>query len=915
MRRLLGAARSMHLAPLLRPRPPPTAAPLTGRHLSVSNSSNSWSNVPHPRRLFSCQHSVSQSLAPTSSQSPTVGPHSPPLTSTGPLSVACAQSLDHSLTYLLHHDLHAHAVAVYSAHPQLHSPPLSLRLLHCLPYSAFVHCPYTPFAQRVLLDLHRSGHLQPIDVDELYKRVVCRGCVPLASLCFRLLCAGGVIPPSLSPLSPLPTQPASQPRAATSQQKAAVYARLMLLQTYTAQRVIEAASWEVPVIVHAPITHTTLVLSAWCHTVQQQRTRLQQDAATGELEDVMLGEADVAMREADWHPFLWRQYSRAVQYRRSVTGGGSSQQSPSTPLFFLLSSRPTLPSPPHPLSSGAAMSLSDCLVVAEHMRLLSFLHSSAVLSAAPRLLSLSAHLLLYHLALLSSLCGDVAVSAALLDAQRFIHSVLLRRLGVEPALLTVNCVLHSWTAHLSILHSVEPSAAKAAEVLATPASSISASLRGDYAAFSAFFTSCFPSFVTSSLLGDATRLPTRSNSSPAAELQPNANSLLTFVSASTLYSSLSSPQLVAHASRTALALRQRNLAVSSPALLMMEQPLRHIEAMQQGRQADERSRRVADGAAMSMQYTVEQAAETGEERWNESEWQRLRNRAKRGNRSACATVVTHYLRSLHRSAEWWSTSPYLNCSVAGRLPTFRLVLHCTAAVCDLTATQTAWAHLLTLCPRPPRPLPWLYLSSLCHSHLRISRSSPPLSHPPPLSLSSFLSALTSLFHFHTLPLTASCRSLVLHVLLSTYLSPTSSAYSASGWKREVVGRLRTEALLVGDMANRWRPGERERMERVRQRRRAVEGETVDGEEWELSEYERKALTSYVRELQAVVVADEQLGVRGEWDRKGRTGGLLQLPAIAMQAMRLPHFLIIERTDWSRHTPVTQPTAARTSECS
>ena len=824
---------------------------------------------------------------------------------TTPIAItATVQSLDHSLVYLLSHNLPGHAVSLYCAHPQLRTPQLSLRLLHSLPYSPSAACPYAVFAERVLLGLHRSRHLQPSDVDELYKQLVCRGSVHLATLCFRLLCMDGVTPPSLASVTGDCSAPSSdgqlrppRPPAATAQHKAAVYARLMLLQTYTTQRLLTEASVEVPVLVHAPITHTTLVLTAWCNTIQQQRQ--QQGAAGAGLEGAVLGEADVAMTESQWHPFLWQQYCRALDHRKASTAS-RSHQSTHTPLFFLSSGRPPPSSSSGPSSfDSTGVSLSDCLILAEHMRFLAFLRSSAVLSNAPRLLFLSAHLLLYHIVFLSSLCRDAALSAVLMDVQLFIYSTMLKQMKVQPTLLTINCVLSSWASHLKLTHNVGSSATdSAADSSTTALAGVDGSARHSYAAFSQLFTSCFPSFVSSSLAaaGASYTSPRRSKSSPGGEVKPNADSLLPFVSASTLHPSLAAPQLVAYAARTALALRQRKLAVSSPALLMMEQPLRHIEAMQSGRRADERSRAVTGGSAMDMD-NASQAGEVSELSWDEAEWQRVRNRAKRGNQGSCAAIVTHYLRSLDRSAQWWSSSPYLDCSPTGRLPTFRLLFHCTAAVRDLPAVQSAWSHLLTLCPHPARPLLWLYLSALCHSHLRISRSSLHTSHPPPLAIGSFLSAFISLCHLHALPITSSCRSLVLHVLLSTYLSPTSASYAASSWKREVVGRMRTEALLVRDMANRWRPGEKERLERVRSRRRSVEGQRVDGEEWELSEYEREALMSYIKELYSVVEADEQLGVRGEWDKKGRIGGVLQLPALAMQTIKLPSFPIGETTGW------------------
>ena len=327
------------------------------------------------------------SLCFSSSTSPTPSPA--PAPSRSPLASAVAgvdisptiQALEHSVNYLLSQELHAQAVGLYSAYPLLHSPPLSLRLLHCLPYSpSAVECRFTSFASALLAKLHSAGHLQPVQLDELYKQLVGRGHVQLATLCFRLLCRDGLIPPSLSELAGderpavvSTTDGTSRPAVATARQKAAVYARLMLLQTYSAQRVITAASHELPVVVHAPITHITLVLTAWCSTVQQRRQ--QQQAAVDETaaddatagEPMLLGEAEVAMVERDWHPFLWQTYCRAVEYRSTGSTAGQSHHSTNTPLVFLPVGR--VPASPHSVSSPAsAVSLDDCCLIAEHMR-------------------------------------------------------------------------------------------------------------------------------------------------------------------------------------------------------------------------------------------------------------------------------------------------------------------------------------------------------------------------------------------------------------------------------------------------------------------------------------------------------------------------------------------------------------------
>ena len=800
-----------------------------------------------------------------------------------------AQSLEHSLAYLLGRERYAHAVALYTARPTLHTAQLSLRLLHALPYSPHVDCPFTRFALGALLELHRSRHLSAVDLDALYKQSVCRGVLPLASLCFRLLCAAAIIPPSLTELGDTSAATTGAPRTkrppiASASEKAAVYARLMLLQTFTTRRLVAAAGAEVPIIVHAPITHTTLVLTAWCLAVQRRVAEAEQPPQQPRADEPMrLGEADVAVLEGEWHPFLWQQYRRALEHRKSAVVCNS------TPLIFL--PRDSLPPSadewPRRPSSKSAVPLSDCQLLAEHMRFLSFLRSSSVLSNAPRLLFLSAHLLLYHLATLSALCRDAAVSEALLDAQLFIRSALLRRMHVEPTLLTVNCILSSWTSHLEVLRASPPRTNLSAGVTAATKGAAE-SARHNYAAFTRFFTSCFPAFVASAAV---------ESSSHSGGLQPNADSLLPLVTASARQPQLSAAdtQLVAHAARTALELRQKKLAVSSPALLLIEQPLRHIDALQRSR-GDEHSSRLTGAAQL---LDGDRKERTSEAQWDAKEWQRVASRARRGSRSACAAVVAHYLRSLDQSAQWWTASAYLDCSPAARLPTFRLLLHSTATACDLAATQTAWAHLLTLCPHPPRPLPWLYLSALAHAHLRQCRSPLSASHPP-LSLSSLLSAVASLCRYHALPVTRSCRSLLLHVLLSSYLQPTSPAYAASTWQRDAFDRLRTDALLVRDMASRWQPGEWQRQQRRRARRRAVEGVRVDSEEWELSEFEREALLSFVARLQAEVAADEQLRVRSEWDRKARVGGVLQLPALAMQIMNLPHFPI---------TPASQTAAA------
>ena len=420
----------------------------------------------------------------------------------------------------------------------------------------------------------------------------------------------------------------------------------------------------------------------------------------------------------DWPPLLSRCRARAEQWRRDGVGAAEAELLACSP-FHLLS--PHLLSLPvtSPFSGTDGVSLLDCLLLAEHLRVLASLQSDPRFLSSWRLRANCSAMLSFHLAALVASGPSVSRASGLLDAQLAVQAKMdeAGRPKSALSLLSLDLTLASWAALLS----THPS---------TSASAVPLPDRHGYQAFLSFFSAAF----------DAA-----SSSAPLA-LWPTSETYSALVSASLFHPQVMAATRTGDWVRSLLSSREKKGSVMSPQLLLMDGAARHLQLIR-----EETSRAAVSGRHTQQQHTQQtlQLRRGAEEELAEGQpgWRLLIRKAEHGNSAACRQLLSHYRQRFAPPPPAASSSPSPSLPLSSSPHAFTLLFHCAGVVLDLEAAWLLWRHSLRLHPHPPAELSSAFFVCLARCQLALDApaavSAPPASATSPLPTAACLTPPSS----------------------------------------------------------------------------------------------------------------------------------------------------------------------------